>query len=178
MDMIFRRNGTDKGWPLHYGPVYERLFPDRKAVRNILEIGVDKGASLRAWLEIFPKANVIGIDINHCDMSGDRVMCYQCRQDDYDSLMAAARWKSFDLIVDDGSHIINDTLASLVALWPYLSTTGYYVIEELAMNSGGYSNWLYPMRILRGVSTYYAIGHDGNTRPLLVLSRSEEQMTA
>src|SRR6185369_13519508 len=55
----------DKGTVHSYIEVYEELFaPYRKKAKNILEIGLMSGESLRMWTEYF-SGNVFGID---CDI--------------------------------------------------------------------------------------------------------------
>ena len=45
-------------------PIYEHFLGSlREKEINILEIGVDKGDSLRLWREYFSKAKICGIDI-------------------------------------------------------------------------------------------------------------------
>ena len=48
--------------------IYEKYFNNlRERKLNILEIGVDKGDSLRLWREYFINANICGIDIDKKD---------------------------------------------------------------------------------------------------------------
>ena len=48
-----------------YLPYYWRHFRDlREDVRNVLEIGVQSGRSLRMWEEFFPNATIYGLDID------------------------------------------------------------------------------------------------------------------
>jgi hypothetical protein len=58
--------GTDKSsWGHDYLRFYEPYFGTlRETEIRFLEIGVAGGASLRVWEEYFPKAKVIGADIN------------------------------------------------------------------------------------------------------------------
>ena len=53
---------TDKGYYHNYEYMYANIFanfiPD-----SILEIGVKEGNSILAWQQLFPKANITGIDI-------------------------------------------------------------------------------------------------------------------
>src|ERR1700692_4306194 len=61
----FRYGGGDSDTNHNYTPVYHRMFEeDRDSVRNVLEIGVHQGSSVRMWKEYFPRAQIVGIDTN------------------------------------------------------------------------------------------------------------------
>ena len=42
----------------------------------------------------------------------------------------AAVGRQFDLIVDDATHLLEDTLRTLYWLWPSVKPGGLYVVEE------------------------------------------------
>ena len=55
---------TNKIKPSGFLEIYENYFKDYKDSEiKILEIGIDKGASLRLWREYFSKATICGLDI-------------------------------------------------------------------------------------------------------------------
>src|SRR5438067_9360832 len=71
--VLARKYGTDKGgWHMlagdtchNYTPTYHHMFGTRRlSVRNVLEIGVNYGPSLRMWEEYFPNADIYGLDSN------------------------------------------------------------------------------------------------------------------
>jgi hypothetical protein len=103
-----------------YGPAYDQVFEyfDSNAELNILEIGVQKGGSLVAWKEYFPNASIYGIDIE------DQILD-EYRRDDFNYLIAdiksdeAKEWlknKTFDIIIDDGSHKPYDIMSSNITI--------------------------------------------------------------
>lgn len=141
MSDIFRKHGTDKGTLHNYGSVYDMLFPDRSAIKSVLEIGVDQGYSLNAWEEAFPNAQIYGIDIVHKGIERDRVHTVQLDAGNPVALRVWASTQQFDLIVDDGSHRIRDILMSMFVLLPHLHPNGFYVVEEPAMWEGGFVEW-------------------------------------
>ena len=66
----------DKGTGHNYIESYENLFKDiRYDAKNIFEIGVCGGYSLRMWKEYFPNAMIYGADVNiEClDHNEDRI---------------------------------------------------------------------------------------------------------
>ena len=124
---------TDKYWKHNYTYLYDRHLNGR--IKNVLEIGVKRGASLLLWKKAFPKAMISGIDIK--DVSGEKIMrrnkdlrLFVGSQSDREFLKTVVG-KPYDLIVDDGSHHPVDQFASLEFLWSYLSKGGWYVIEDL-----------------------------------------------
>ena len=113
----------------HYFPIYDRHF-DRfrgKPVR-VLEIGVDHGGSLQIWKRYFGEsAHIVGLDIDpRCaEYQEDQIQVRIGNQSDVALLKSLG---SFDIVIDDGSHRLQDQLASFEALWP--STRGVYLIED------------------------------------------------
>ena len=61
-DKYYSDDGTKK--PNHYLGVYAAvLSPIRHMSFDLLELGVSSGASLLAWRDFFPNANIVGLDI-------------------------------------------------------------------------------------------------------------------
>ncbi len=138
--------GTDKSNAAHgYSVLYQRhLDSRRRRVRSVLEIGIGGitsrsgfatpagGQSLKMWRSYFPRARIVGIDIEAKAVRGRRIAVERGSQDDRDFLLAVARRHGpFDIIVDDGSHVAADVLASFEVLFDHLVPGGVYVIEDL-----------------------------------------------
>ncbi len=137
---LARKYGTDKGgWHTargtchNYTPTYHSLLKKRRLdVRNVLEIGIDHGASLRMWEEYFPNAAIVGIDNNRdtiFNKEGSRIVCLQVNQIDGFELNRLPG--PFDLIVDDGSHVTEHQIYSANHLKQHLKSDGFYVIEDI-----------------------------------------------
>jgi hypothetical protein len=135
------RFGSDK-WGLHqYTPHYERHFgPLRDRPLTILEIGVGGydvpvlgGGSLRMWKRYFHRAMVYGIDIHDKrQFEEQRIHIRQGGQADPEFLdRLIAETGPLDIVIDDGSHVCGDVLASFRLLFPKLRVGGVYVIEDL-----------------------------------------------
>src|SRR5436190_328487 len=62
----FQKYGTEKRH-MGYEPLYAEI--DKTTVKNILEVGVSAGQSLVSWLELFPYAQIYGIDIETFDQN-------------------------------------------------------------------------------------------------------------
>jgi hypothetical protein len=131
--------GTDK-WVHGYPPLYERhLRARRRAVRCVLEIGVgggrhpDRGgASLRMWKRYFPHAHVYGVDVYPKRIDEERIRVFQGDQGNERFLERVVRETGpVDLVVDDGSHRMQDVRRSFEVLFPHVVPGGMYVIEDL-----------------------------------------------
>jgi hypothetical protein len=118
-----------------YLRVYERFSKlERTQVRKVLEIGVQKGASIRMWAEYFPNATVFGLDIaeSALKVTGDRIKIQLLDQSDAAALGTFARENGpFDLIVEDGSHIWSHQIIGMQTLIPHLAAGGHYIVEDL-----------------------------------------------
>lgn len=117
--------------------LYEPFFSpirDKKEV-NILEIGVLGGSSLKTWKEYFMWPCIIGIDIDPAaiNYAEDRIQIEIGSQADVSVLEKAVNKVSggFDIIIDDGSHINEYTLASFNYLWNHLVSGGIYILEDM-----------------------------------------------
>lgn len=123
-------NGTDKQSNHNYGPTYEKLFPDREAIKTLLEIGITDGSCLLAWKEIFPNAEVVGLDIYYC--SNRSLETYVGNQGSQKDCEQVVKRRLFDVIIEDAIHNIEHTLLTFFWLWPYVAPGGLYIVEEWA----------------------------------------------
>jgi hypothetical protein len=133
--------GTDK-WGAHlYTPDYHKMFSHRRdEPLRILEIGVGGyknkklgGRSLRMWAEYFPNAQVTGLDIHEKQLDlGPRVSIAQGSQDDAELLRRLSEERGpFDIVIDDGSHLVKHMLVTFEALFPLVAPDGIYAIEDV-----------------------------------------------
>ncbi len=140
---LFARYGSDKeGSNGHsYASTYQRLLePMRESVRDVLELGVLGGASLRAWRDFFPHARIIGLDNNPelVQWSAVRITVAGADVTDGAQLNAVLGDRMFDLIVDDASHWDTDQIKSWELLWHRVRPGGVYVVEDIAWRSQQY----------------------------------------
>ena len=161
-------NGTDKESNHHYGDAYERLFPDRTAVKLMMEIGVADGSCLCAWQIIFPNAMCVGLDIHHSDRAhGERIEFHLGDQRKCEDCERAAAGRKFDLIVEDATHHLDSTLLTLYWLWPFVKHGGLYVVEEWSNIDRHRILSLWP-----NVEIVDTTGPSGGIEPLVVFRKS------
>jgi len=126
---MFSEYGSDKDSTHSYDKTYTNMlskYINKQA--NLLEIGVQSGSSLVAWDKFLVNGTITGIDkdcslctktgVIHVDVSNK------------EALAAKVKDKKFDIIIDDGSHQINDQLAAIEVLFDHLNDDGIYVIED------------------------------------------------
>ena len=127
------KHGTDKA-NHGYCEVYERRLEDRRSEPlKVLEIGVFFGASLRMWREYFPNAEIHGVDldIKRCgDIDG--VTLHKIDANDTNELVKLSeKHGPWDLIVDDGSHMMKHQQSTFSKLWSHVKPDGFYVVEDI-----------------------------------------------
>jgi hypothetical protein len=136
--------GTDKATHVRNGRSYCDIYDDYLRARRtreftLLELGVRHGASLRMWNAYFPRASVIGLDVDPGAVSrAEEFQVYIGSQDDADLLgRIADEHPSLEVVVDDASHMNPLTFASFDILFPRLPRGGLYIIEDLAPGAYG-----------------------------------------
>ncbi|MBV8188761.1 MAG: tetratricopeptide repeat protein [Alphaproteobacteria bacterium] len=185
---IFRHWGTDKVTN-GYADLYDCLFrKNRHQVESLLEIGIGTmlpgvhssmvgyapegykpGGSLRAWGEFFPHAIIHGIDVQPDTQFHDdgRILTFLCDSTDatqVDHWRQSVKAKSFDIIIDDGSHQLNDQIATLQNFFPLLKTNGTYIVEDVI--PGGIFNHVDKIKAICGDSPFFFAGPHNN--PLVI----------
>lgn len=141
----FRDDLNPKGHD--YAATYLRLLRDRP-VRKILEIGLGPaglfhaeqvaGAGVRMWSELFPGADIYGLDIREDTLVNEgRIRSFLCDQSNERQLSAVAAWigDGLDLVIDDGSHVLDHQLLTARIFLPMLSEAGVYVVEDVLPES-------------------------------------------
>ena len=134
LDNLAIKYGTDKSSEFHgYTRVYDEFFSAMQYNNlSILEIGVAGGRSIRMWLEYFTNAKIYGVDMDYPEEvkavlgKESRFEMLQCKQHDTPKLCRLVAGKTFDYVIDDGSHMEKQILASFEVLWP-LVKKGYFI---------------------------------------------------
>ena len=117
----------------HFLKIYEDyFFPFKNKKINILEIGVYEGKSLMIWKDYFLKANIIGVDLLSYNFKIKRIFTFQGDQTDTKFLLdLIKKFKKFDIIIDDGSHVSKHIIKTFNFLFDYLVDGGLYIAEDL-----------------------------------------------
>ena len=152
LNALFNYFGSDKGSEVKnpynkhstenfghsFGDFYEKhLAKFKKNKINLLEIGTWKGASIASFFYYFSDANIFCIDRNFkFDFKSNRVFFYNCDTRNKEQLLKFLKFldkkkcKTFDIIIDDGSHILSDISKNFVFFFKFLKPGGFYIIED------------------------------------------------
>jgi 23S rRNA U2552 (ribose-2'-O)-methylase RlmE/FtsJ len=118
-----------------YGESYDEIFSwfNKKNNLNILEIGVQKGGSLKAWRDFFPNATITGVDI--LDVREKEYISSDLKfiQSDIKKVNIDENFKEsgLDIIIDDGSHFLEDVLFVVNNYLDVLNNDGVLIIEDV-----------------------------------------------
>lgn len=123
---------------IHYFDIYERYFRQYVGKKILMiEIGVSKGGSLDMWKAYFGEnVTIVGIDIEpDCKKFEDKennVFVEIGDQSDVDFLKSVIeKYGRPDIVLDDGSHIMNHISKSFDYLYYNMKESGTYLVEDL-----------------------------------------------
>ena len=149
---IMTKEGSDKGSGWHnYTLLYHFLFRHRRyEIRSVFELGLGTnfgdvpsnmgkggvpGASLRGWRRYFPRARILGADIDaRVLFTEDRISTYHVDQlcpKAIDNLWRKISDERFDIIIDDGLHTFDANSIFFEHSVGKLKSAGYYIIEDI-----------------------------------------------
>ncbi|MBD1141380.1 hypothetical protein IDH20_04375 [Pelagibacterales bacterium SAG-MED39] len=149
LNELFNHYGSDKGTIINhpynkkgekiighsFGDFYEKYFFKFKDDKfNFLEIGTWKGASLAAFKKYFINASIYGIDRNYkIQYKSNKLKYYNCdttNNSDLKNIEKKFGNIKFRIIIDDGSHFLNDIIHNLKFFFRFVESGGLYVIED------------------------------------------------
>ena len=143
MDQIGILEGTDKSSSVDFAWDYLRHYeewftPFKDEEICLMEIGVQNGYSLPIWREFFPRAKIVGIDIDPkcARFAGDRVTIEIGSQDDPSFLHDVCSRHKPAIVIDDGSHLAHHVIYTFETVFPLLAPNGLYVVEDLEFHVG------------------------------------------
>lgn len=141
LDQIGIKHGTDKSSKCHqFLDFYDNVFKDyRHKEIKILEIGIDKGASIAMLREYFTKAEIHATDVIQSyleNMENKKLYNVKCNYLDQSNKESLEKYfddhGTFDIIIDDGSHkMSHQKLTFNVCMDKGLNEKGIYVLEDL-----------------------------------------------
>jgi SAM-dependent methyltransferase len=136
LEEISQQYRSDKGAIYHnYLEIYEKYFSKyRDGLETFLEIGLWEGESIRMWREYFTTGNLVGadiLDLSHVILPNTQI--HICDQSDRTHLeqLITNTFPQFDIIIDDGGHMMHQQQITLGVMFKYLKPGGVFVIEDL-----------------------------------------------
>lgn len=111
--------------------------------KTIMEVGMFEGGSLVLMDKLLKPKTIVGLDIRREPIKpleayakkNPHMKTYYARSQDKAGTLMAARQnfpKGIDLIIDDASHLYDQTRATFEMLFPLVTKGGKYVIEDWA----------------------------------------------
>jgi hypothetical protein len=132
--------GSDKSFKHKYTPVYADLVEQicvakqvsrKDAQLDVAEAGVACGASLNMWSHYLPKSRIVGYDVRkQCASLCKNLANVEIVIGDPAAMKRPHR-NSYDIFVDDASHISEQIVSMFKNCWPWVTSGGYYIIEDL-----------------------------------------------
>lgn len=118
----------------NYFDIYDAHFSRfRGDPVNVLEIGIGGGGSLQMWKYYFGnKSKIFGVDIDPEKLFKEaRIKTYQCDQGNGNDLtVLMAKLPRMDIVIDDGSHMMDDQISTFEVVYPFISDDGLYLCED------------------------------------------------
>lgn len=130
---------TDKNTVHSYLPTYQELFSKkRENAKNILEIGIFNGGSIKLWHDFFINATIYGLDNEYCPnaineiRNNDRIKLHTLI-DAYDTTFFNSQisHQKFDVIIDDGPHTLESMIQFITLYSQVLADDGILIIEDV-----------------------------------------------
>lgn len=152
---LFNQYGSDKdrnGYTPYYHCIFKHI-KDRPI--DMLEIGIGTmipgahssmvgyslpgyapGGSLRAWRDYFKNGNITGADVQpDTQFTDERITTVIADSTNTDSVNKTFGDRTFDIIIDDGSHYDEHQLQTFMNFWGRLKAGGYYIVEDITPHS-------------------------------------------
>jgi cephalosporin hydroxylase len=132
---------TDKNTVHSYLELYQDLLSSKKdSAKNVLEVGIFQGGSIKLWHDFFTNANVYGLDIISINKvwnevkNKKRIYLYtstDAYNEDIFNMLFLSKEIKFDFILDDGPHTI-ESMQKLIRLYSkVMADDGILIIEDV-----------------------------------------------
>jgi len=130
---------TDKNTVHSYLELYQNLLEKKRTTaKNVLEVGICRGGSIKLWHDFFTNATVYGLDIidinNIWDgIKNDRIKLY--RNDAYDEMFFKNTFLDknikCDFMLDDGPHTLESMIKFIKLYSQIMTDDGILIIEDV-----------------------------------------------
>lgn len=150
---LFDHYGSDKANAHNYHLLYGPILQNKAGISGVFEMGLGTnntdtvsnmgtygrpGASLRAFRDFLPNAQIYGADVDHRILfEEERIKTYFSDQTNLDTLSAlsTAIPDNLNLIIDDGLHSPNANIAMVAFGVNKLQEGGWLIIEDIQVSA-------------------------------------------
>jgi hypothetical protein len=124
------REGTDKATYHEFTEFYDDIFNQYTSPR-ILEIGIASGDSIRMYYEYFHNPHIVAMDIDPKGPIGNCKIITGDQSNINDLQRCVEGEEPFDIILDDGGHMMDQQQITFGALFKHVKSGGYYILEDI-----------------------------------------------
>lgn len=141
LEEIVDNSKTDKNTTHSYLPLYQKLLENKKeTAKNVLEVGIYNGGSIKLWNDFFVNANVYGLGIMNIEnvwegiKNNDKIILHTST-DAYNETFFINHFLNkniqFDFMLDDGPHSL-ESMKQFIKLYSQVMTDdGILIIEDV-----------------------------------------------
>jgi hypothetical protein len=140
LEEIVDNSRTDKNTVHSYLPLYQKLLESKKeSAKQVLEVGIYNGGSIKLWHDFFTNATVHGLDVIPIEnvwnelKNKERIQLYSHNAYDYHFFATNFLHKNIkcDFMLDDGPHTL-DSMKQFIKLYSQIMTDdGILIIEDV-----------------------------------------------
>jgi hypothetical protein len=140
LEELVDNSRTDKNTTHSYLPLYQKLLEGkRETAKNVLEVGVNIGGSIKLWNDFFINATIYGIDI--INLAGEdnnnnnekiilHIPCDAYNNDFFKDKFLNKNIK-FDFMLDDGPHSLESMKQFINLYSQIIADDGILIIEDV-----------------------------------------------
>jgi cephalosporin hydroxylase len=132
---------TDKNTTHSYLPLYQQLLINKKdTAKNVLEIGISFGGSIKLWNDFFTNATIYGLDIMDIKdvweviKNSERIILHtsiDAYNNDFFTTHFLDKNIRYDFMLDDGPHTL-ESMRQFIKLYSQIMTDdGILIIEDV-----------------------------------------------
>jgi hypothetical protein len=141
LEEIVDNSRTDKNTVHSYLPLYQQLLIGKKeTAKNVLEVGIFLGGSIKLWNNFFTNANVYGLDMMHISnvwegITNNEKIILHTSTDAYNTDFFTTHFLNknikCDFMLDDGPHTL-ESMKDFIKLYSQIMTDdGILIIEDV-----------------------------------------------
>lgn len=141
LEQLVNNSRTDKNTTHSYLPLYQKLLMSKKeSAKNVLEVGICNGGSIKLWSDFFINSTVYGLDIMHIKNVWEGIRNKQniilyTSTNAYDNNFFVTQFLNkkikFDFMLDDGPHTL-ESMQLFIKLYSQIMTDdGILIIEDV-----------------------------------------------
>ena len=141
LEEIVDNSRTDINTVHSYLPLYQKLLINKKeTAKNVLEIGIYYGGSIKLWSDFFTNANVYGLDIMNINnvwesIKNNEKIILHTSTDAYNNDFFINHFLNknirCDFMLDDGPHTLKSMIQFIKLYSQIMTDDGILIIEDV-----------------------------------------------